>query len=451
MQLTRKPAAIRQGLITASCALLASGAQADDAGSGPPPAPSLRDRFDWLLHDWLLQSAVAYYHEDGRIQAIEPVIDLSRTDGAGGSLDLNLTIDSLSGASPNGALPSRTPQTFASPSGKSLSASADAAAGRHSHLYTIAPGELPADSNYSDLRAAAGVDWERPFSRTMRWDLSGKVSYEDDFISVTGSASILRDFNQKNTTLELGVSDEADFISPIGGTPVARSDYALFAKTSNKSKNGLGVLAGVTQVINRRWLVQLNVAADRFHGYLSDPYKIVSVLDQVGDPTGYVYENRPDQRLRKSIFLENRVGWDRVSAAVSLRYMSDDWHIHSETAEGRFRWWGNEQRMYWEPSLRWYRQTAANFYTPWITGPASSAAGYASADTRLAAFHAFTYGLKFGLNMEPHFHRTGSELSLRVEYYQQIVDDPRTALADLQGLDLYPNLKAILVQVGFSY
>jgi uncharacterized protein DUF3570 len=452
MQLTRTPVAIRQGLITASCALLASGAQAaDDAAPVASPAPGLWDRFDQVAHDWSLQSALAYYHEDGRVQAIEPVIDLSREEATGGSLDLNLTIDSLSGASPNGALPSRMPQTFASPSGRTLNPSANAGADRQTHLYAIAPGQLPADSNYSDLRAAAAADWQRPFSRTMRWDFSGKVSYEDDFISITGSASILRDFNEKNTTVELGVTDEEDLIAPVGGTPVAGSDYALFAKTSNKSKNGLGALAGVTQVINRHWLVQANVAADRFHGYLNDPYKIISVLDQVGDPAGYLYEERPGQRLRKSVFLENRIGWDRVSTAVSLRYMSDDWHIHSETAEGRFRWWGHERGLYWEPSLRWYRQTAANFYTPWITGPASSAAGFASADTRLAAFRAFTYGLKFGLNMEPRFHRSGSELSLRVEYYEQIVDDPRSAPPALQGLDLYPNLKAVLVQVGFSY
>jgi hypothetical protein len=352
MQLTRRPAAIRQGLITASCALLASGARADDAGPGPAAPPSRWDRLDSLLHDWLAQSAVAYYHEDGRIQAIEPIIDLSRVDGDGGSLDVNLTFDSLSGASPNGALPSRSPQTFASPSGKSLNPVSGATSGQHTHLYTIAPGELPADSDYSDLRVAAGVDWQKPFTRTMRWDLSGKVSYEDDFMSFTGSASILRDFNQKNTTVELGVSDEADLISPIGGTPVPGSDYALFERTSNKSKNGLGVLAGVTQVINRRWLAQLNLAADRFHGYLDDPYKIVSLLSPAGDPSGYVYESRPGQRLRKSAFLENRVGWDRVSTAVSLRYMSDDWHIHSETAEGRFRWWGDGQGLHFPRLLK---------------------------------------------------------------------------------------------------
>ena len=86
-----------------------------------------------------------------------------------------------------------------------------------------------------------------------------------------------------------------------------------------------------------------------------------------------------------------------------------------------------------------------------IAGPALSVAGYASSDSRLAAFHAFTYGLKFGLDLEPRVHQAGSELSVRVEYYQQTMDDPRTALPDLQGLDLYPALKALLFQVGFSY
>jgi thiol-disulfide isomerase/thioredoxin len=116
----------------------------------------------------------------------------------------------------------------------------------------------------------------------------------------------------------------------------------------------------------------------------------------------------------------------------------------------RYRADGDGQRQYWEPSVRWYRQTAANFYTPWIAG-AAPAAAYASSDSRLGAFHAVTYGLKFGLNMEPRLHQAGSELSLRVEYYQQTMDGSRTALPDLQGLDLYPALKAFLVQVGFSY
>jgi hypothetical protein len=29
-----------------------------------------------LLEDWSVDSALAYYHEDGRVQAIEPVVNI---------------------------------------------------------------------------------------------------------------------------------------------------------------------------------------------------------------------------------------------------------------------------------------------------------------------------------------------------------------------------------------
>jgi hypothetical protein len=77
--------------------------------------------------------------------------------------------------------------------------------------------------------------------------------------------------------------------------------------------------------MTRNWLAQANVSVDRFHGYLNDPYKIVSVIDSTGGPAGYVYENRPDSRTRRSVYLENRVGWRASSATVSFRYMTDTW------------------------------------------------------------------------------------------------------------------------------
>jgi hypothetical protein len=45
----------------------------------------------------------------------------------------------------------------------------------------------------------------------------------------------------------------------------------------------------------------------------------------------------------------------------------------------------------------------------------------------------------------------GSEFSVRLEYYQQIQDHRLAAPEPLQGLDLYPGLKAILVQFGWRF
>jgi hypothetical protein len=436
MQLKSDPAQLRRRLIAASCALLTtSAARSQEA--------AITGFVEDVIKEWQFESALAYYHEDGRIQAVEPVVSASKDYGDGGSIGLNFTFDALSGSSPNGALPSHAPQTFASPSAKSFSAAR--------HLYTTAPGNLPVDPNYSDSRVAVGADWTVPLTRLSRLTLGGKVSFEDDFYSGSVNVAFAHDFNDKNTTVSFGVNDESDIIQPIGNTPVPLSDYSAFAKEGNKSKNGVGALLGVTQVMTRTWLTELNFSVDRFSGYLNDPYKIVSVLDVGGNTTGYVYENRPDSRTRRSVFLENRVGWDRTSAALSLRYMTDTWGIHSDTAQIRFRWWSPTRQQYVEPTVRWYRQSAADFFQPWLSGADVEDTKYVSADPRLADFHALTYGLKYGFGLGDKLHRPGSEFTVRLEYYQQTLDIRTPQPAALQGLDLYPGLKAVLVQFGFSY
>src|SRR5581483_7688894 len=203
---------------------------------------------------------------DGRIQAVEPVVNASRDYGDGGNVSFNFTFDALTGSSPNGALPSHAAQTFASPSAKSFATAR--------RLYTTAPGNLPVDPDYSDARAAFGAQWTLPLTRLSRLTLGSKFSIEDDFYSGTLNAALAHDFNNKNTTVSFGIDDEGDVIQPIGNTPVPLSNYSSFAREGNKSKNGVGALLGVTQVMNRNWLAQLNVAADRFSGYLNDPYKI---------------------------------------------------------------------------------------------------------------------------------------------------------------------------------
>ena len=425
--------------MAASCALLgASAVQSQEAVETQKAQSPLNRLLDGVSFD----SALAYYREDGRIQAVEPVVNLSKTFAGGDVASLNVTFDSLSGASPNGALPSNLPQTFASPSGTSL------ITGRH--LYSIAPGRLPADPNYSDDRIAVAGEWQKPLSRLTHLSLSGKVSGEDDFISGTVGASIAQDFNDRNTTLLLGVNNEFDSLRPIGGAPVPGSDYAAFDKDGNKTKDGFGVLVGLTQVMTRNWLSELNLSWDRFHGYLNDPYKITSVLDTAGNTLGYVYESRPDERTRKSAYLENRVAWNNGSAGLSLRYMQDDWGIHSDTAQAHVHFSFADRLQYLEPSIRWYRQSAADFYMPWLTEQ-KPATGFEASDSRLGAFHAFTYGLKYAYKLSSGAGLAGSEFSVRLEYYQQIQDHRLAAPVLLQNLDLYPGLKAILVQFGWRF
>ena len=428
-----KSASMRRRLTAASCALLSAGATRSQEASVAPANSG-------LLEDWSVDSALAYYHENGRVQAIEPVVNVSKVFADGESLSFNATFDALSGASPNGALPSHSPQTFTSPSGKAA------------HVYTIAPGQLPADPHYSDTRFAAGGNWTMPLTRADQLSVGGKFSVEDDFVSGTVDASIAHDFNHKNTTLSFGIFNEYDSLHPVGNTPVPGSDFTSLIRTGSKSKNGVGALLGVTQVMTRTWLSEFNLSVDRFTGYLNDPYKITSIIDSAGNPTGYEFESRPDQRTRKSAYWENRVTWtSQLSSALSLRYMSDDWSVRSDTAQLHLRWSWSNREQYIEPTFRWYRQTAADFYTPFILDTAKQSTGFESADSRLGAFHALTYGVKYAHKLPGLGGRAESEFSVRAEYYQQTFNEQVPVPAGLQGLDLFPGLKAVLVQLGYRF
>jgi hypothetical protein len=411
--------------MAASCALLSSAARAqaaDDTGQ------SLQ-----------LDTDVLYYKENaGRVQAIEPVVSLKKDFGDLRLLDGTVTIDSLSGATPNGALPAHVPQVFASPSSTSLTPKP----GYKTRLYLIAPGNLPQDPNFKESRAAGDLDWSQPIGLDNTASVGGHLSTEHDFDSTAANANVSHDFNSKNTTVSAGIREEYDRIHAHGGNPVPGSDYALYEKEPSQTKTVTDGLLGVTQVMARNWLTGLNYSYEHSQGYLTDPYRIISVLDAQGGLTGYVYESRPDTRTRQSLYWVNKVALGPTVLDLTYRRGKDSWSINSDTVDAHL-WIDLGRGMYLEPHVRWYHQTAADFYDLYVSDT-SALPPYMSADPRLAAFVGTTYGLKFGMNLG----RKG-EVSLRLEEYEQRPSDQSSPLPQLQGLDLNPNLKATIVQLSW--
>ena len=425
MQLKRPPAQLHLGLMAASCALLSSPVRAQTADDSGQPLQ--------------LDTDVLYYKENaGRVQTVEPVVSLKKDFGDLRTLDGTLTLDSLSGATPNGAIPARKPQTFASPSSTSLTPQP----GRKTTLYTVAPGDLPQDPHFKEQRVAGDLDWSQPLGLDNTLSYGGHASSEHDFDSVAAHAGLSHDFNEKNTTVSAGVNEEYDRIHAHGGNPLPGSDYELYEKESSQTKTVSGALLGVTQVMTRTWLTGLNYSFDHSRGYLTDPYRILSELDAQGDVSGYLYERRPDMRTRQSLYWFNKLALGSPVLDLSYRRGKDSWGIASDTVEAHLRI-DLGRGMYLEPHARWYRQTAADFYELYLSaaGPLPT---YMSADPRLAAFAATTFGLKFGVSVG----RNG-ELSLRLEQYQQRPSEQSSPLPLLQGLDLNPDLKATIVQLGW--
>jgi len=441
---------LRGALAAAAAGLLANG----QAGAQEVPSTPTT----------VIDSAVLVYHEVGRVQAIEPTLNLSQKIGEDSTLSLGLAADSLTGATPLGAVPSSKAQTYVRPykiiplgtpvtvttaSGGSTVVIIPPATGAKSQVLgastTVPANTYPLDRGFYDRRIAGHAGWEQTLSSTLKIDGGIAYSKEHDYRSESVHVGLTQDLNAHNTTLNAGLNYESDLSFPLGGTPTPLTAMNANWKGADESLHEVDAVLGITQVMSRRWLASLSYSFSDLHGYQTDPYKLISVVDAVsGQPTSQLYENRPDSRRKQSLFLENKVHLPSDVVTVSLRGYKDDWGVKSVTADLRYR-----LRMgadyYLEPHLRYYRQGAADFFHYYLVN-GQAVPEYASADTRLAKLSAQTYGAKFGVRLDDN-----QELNVRAEYYDQHGNgSPAGAIGQLRQQDLFPDLKAYTLLVGYT-
>ncbi|MBZ0267648.1 DUF3570 domain-containing protein, partial [bacterium] len=227
-------------------------------------------------------------------------------------------------------------------------------------------------------------------------------------------------------------------------------------ETGSEYKTVTDGLIGVTQILDRNTWLQVNYSLSRASGYLTDPYKLISVVQDeggtspgdpveplVGDP--YLYERRPDTRLKHALYAETKHSFGRDVADVSYRYLWDDWGIRSHTVEGTYHLEIGERTSF-EPQVRYYRQTAADFWTHSLV-QGEALPDNATADTRLGEFHAWTGALKVNRRTSG-----GHEIGVRVGAYVQTGEShPADAIGSQVGLDLFPRVTALISQVSTSF
>ncbi len=383
-----------------------------------------------------VDTALLFYHEANRVSAVEAVVSLRNDFGNERTGNLKFVIDTLTGASANGATPSATAQTFTRPSGRGS--------------YTTAGGNTPLDDTFKDARGALSAGYSQRLGRmnTITTGLYG--SGEHDYSSLGGNLGLSRDFFQRNTTLSVAINASHDKINPEGGRPIPLAAMLPAGTVQNRldgdgTKNVTDAMLGLTQVIDRATIMQINYSTSIIHGYQTDPYKILSVLDgSTGTPSQYIYENRPDNRTKHILYTKLKHHLTHDIFDVSYRYMSDDWGIRSHTAEMHYRLAMGKDRFI-EPHVRWYHQNAADFYHRYLTD-GEALPSFATADYRLGDFTAWTVGLKHGRPVG-----RNTDFSMRIEYYVQDGTGPNEPLAALADQDLFPSVKAVFAQFAFSY
>ncbi len=392
-----------------------------------PPAAAAESK------PWNVDASFLRYTESGRIDVTEPSVSVTKPFANDRSLGVMVTVDSISGSTPIGTLPQApgAPVTTTSPSG---------------HATTSNPGVVIPMSHYSDTRFGTDGSWKQPLGFGLTGVIGGEVSKQSDFLSYGGNISLAKDFNQKNTTVMLGLSPEFDTNKPHGGVPVPLSSQ-LAPTAISADKRVIGLLAGLTQVINPRTLMQWNFSQTRENGYLTDPYKQLSIVNSVtGAPVGSIYERRPASRIGNSLYWLTKYSvFSHDVISGSYRFFEDNWGIRSHTVDLNYHWQFNEQG-YFEPHFRFYHQSAADFFNiGLVTGQPLPL--LASADYRLAQFNGITGGLRYGWTFN-----NGSLFAIRLEYYTQRGNNhPDSAVGIQRGFNLFPTLQATVFQIQYNF
>lgn len=408
------------------------------SGVSVTSAAELGDKSDF--GKWDINTAVLFYNEADRVSAIEPVIIGTKQIDTDEALSVKFVIDSLTGASASGAVPTDYVQTFTTPSGNGT--------------YEIAPGETPLDTSFLDTRFALSTSWVKPISRLGKMTLGANASKEYDYTSLSVSGLFAYDINNRNTTLSAGLSLGSDTIDTVGDIPIAFGIMQPEGQTqprrdSSEDKTLVDLVFGVTQVLDQNSLLVFNYSLGQSDGYLNDPYKVISVVDSdSGNPNSTIFENRPDTRTKHALFAQYKRYFTGNVLDASYRYATDDWGIDSNTIDVKYKFRLSDTSFI-QPHVRLYSQTQADFYVPYLVEGQQALAGdttsFATADYRLGEFTGTTIGLEYG---KDNIHRPWS---VALEYYVQSGDEPANKIGQLSNKELFPDVSAVMLRINYDF
>jgi hypothetical protein len=227
-------------------------------------------------------------------------------------------------------------------------------------------------------------------------------SKEIDYRSNAVTAQASRQFNQKNTTITAGMAFAFDEVL---ATPFTNN-------VTDEDKDTFDFNIGISQILSRNTLLDLNVGYGRNTGYLGDPYRRISQQQTVivdgpfgpipVDGTFNYAENRPDELDRFVAKASVRHYFQQANAALkcSYRFFANTNSVEGHTFEVK---WIQEIHpgLSLTPYVRYYRQSQADFYYTSLTGTGidgtdridGGGPNYSS-DYRLSKLEALTYGVR---------------------------------------------------------
>jgi hypothetical protein len=276
--------------------------------------------------------------------------------------------------------------------------------------------------------------------------LHGKTTYsvgyinsvEPDYRADTTYYSVSQDMFGDLTTVTLGYKRAWDRIyRDICDAPHPDGTYCpdvINDPTFHQQADHRGYSFGVSQILTRNTLLDLNYEIDTDQGYLANPYREIRYLSPGGVGFTLAPQVYPNTRTSNaaSVLLKYYLPWRAVLTA-QYRYYHDTWAVVGDTFQLGYTlpvW----HRWVFDTSLRYYTQSHASFYSDLF--PRADYQNYEARDRELAAFDSYTVGFgasyEFDMPKVPWIHK--SSANVRVDRMFIDYSDFRDALlADVYG------------------
>ncbi len=194
--------------------------------------------------------------------------------------------------------------------------------------------------------------------RTFAWGTAGlsyRFSHEPDYVSNAGSAFVKVEARQKTITVDGRISGGHDVVGRSG-------DEQFGERIVHGSAYG-----GYTHILGRNTLAQVSVEGRVQHGFLSSPYRWVSLGRSAlcADSFGLcIPEVHPGQRLRlASVARLRRAFGPRWSSGAAYRFYADSWGVLGHTGRLDVRVVAHSNLML-GLEARIHGQSGARFYRP---------------------------------------------------------------------------------------
>lgn len=306
-----------------------------------------------------------------------------------------------------------------------------------------------------------GYEWDEA-EANLGGGVSSERDYESRFVNLGGRI----DFNQKLTSLNLGLSYtnsdtnallDHDALPYINTGAYRESGQIRSSGTGSRltgTKEDIAASLGLTQILSKDALIQADVGFTHSSGYMANPYKVMEVLfvdpnqvpdiiDPFGDGKDYfldgnlrpgdvltadlraVLEKRPTRRNQWNLGGRYVQYFQTFDAALHFdyRFSHDDWGINSHTFEAD---WVQPLGSGWTvtPRVRYYSQDAADFYKPYLVVNQQASSNFTasndyrklpdnySSDQRLSGYGT----LSGGISVSKQFAK-GITLETGFEYY----------------------------------